>query len=532
MEGKLRRRTCKTGLTTSKLLGGTVLCGKSAMATVWKLRALVPSPSLDLNPWRGAAPAARSAACSSTVRLDLVDGKTHSKSLRDSLSTGQLLALVLMYIGYVASTSSSSSIEVALPALAMDPSVHLDAAQLAQALAAGQMATVLGKFGAGFAVDWRGDSAFAEALMATGTMLLGLVLALQAGWLSVALGCFVMLKLCKAAVGPAKTTAAKRIFPSCIFARVWGVLVTSSRVGATCGGFMLAPLVAGGWYYPPVAVGVFMIVMGVGSLVGLRAVVMSVPESPRTAKSELAAESSAVGMRELMRICLQDRRLMLLLGSETMLLALVDISGLIPLYISTSPRFQLSLSAGAALSAAYPAGMAVSTLLAGFAYDAAAPAARVWGFLATGLAGTCAFLMVGAAETPESLLVGLFAAGAAIAPAKYILPTIYLVENAPHGHAGKLLSLKDVPGYFCSCLLLGATGHIVGHDGGGWPRFFALTVRALHFPFSHSFSHTHLKSPCAEQGAMMAVSTVCICMHVLGGVHHQGEGEAPKRNVS
>ena len=25
------------------------------------------------------------------------------------------------------------------------------------------------------------------------------------------------------------------------------------------------------------------------------------------------------------------------------------------------------------------------------------------------------------------------------------------------------------------------------------------TVRALHFPLSHSFSHTNLKSPCAEQ---------------------------------
>ena len=116
--------------------------------------------------------------------------RTRTTSLRDSLSTGQLLALALMYVGYVASTSSSSSIEVALPALAIDPSVNLDAAQLAQALAAGRMATVLGKFGAGFVVDWRGDSAFAEALVSTGAMLLGMVVALYAGWLCVALGCF------------------------------------------------------------------------------------------------------------------------------------------------------------------------------------------------------------------------------------------------------------------------------------------------------------------------------------------------------
>ena len=146
--------------------------------------------------------------------------------------------------------------------------------------------------------------------------------------------------------------------------------------------------------------------------------------------------------------------------------------------------------------------MAVSTLAAGFAYDAAAPTMRVWGFLATGLVGTCAFLMVGAADTPELLVVGLFTAGAAIAPAKYILPTIYLVENAPRGHAGKLLSLKDVPGYFCSCVLLGTTGWIVGDDGAGWPRFFALA------------------------GGMMALSTVCICLHVLGGQASEAEVDA------
>lgn len=431
-----------------------------------------------------------------------------SKSLRASLSTGQLLALALMYVGYVASISSSSSIEVALPALAIDPSVNLDATQLAQALAAGQMATVMGKFGAGFAVDWRGDSAFAEALISTGTMLLGMVLALQADYLSVALGCFVMLKLCKAAVGPAKTTVAKRIFPSSIFARVWGILVTSSRVGATCGGFVLAPLVADGWYYPPVAVGVFMILMGICCMVGLRALMMNVPESPRGNQGELTDNSSTVGLRELMWICLYDRRLMLLLGSETMLLALVDISGLIPLYISTSPRFHLSLSVGAALSVAYPAGMAISTLSAGFAYDAAGPHLRVWGFLGTGLAGACAFLMVGAAETPQALLVSLFAAGAAIAPAKYILPTIYIVETAPRGHAGKLLALKDVPGYFCSCILLGTAGHIVGDDGAGWPFFFALTT------------------------GMMVVSTVCICLHVLGGLQSKSEGDTQKHKVS
>ena len=36
------------------------------------------------------------------------------------------------------------------------------------------------------------------------------------------------------------------------------------------------------------------------------------------------------------------------------------------------------------------------------------------------------------------------------------------------------------------------------------------TVRALHFPLSHSFSHTNLKSPCAEQAVMIPAYLGCI----------------------
>jgi hypothetical protein len=42
--------------------------------------------------------------------------------------------------------------------------------------------------------------------------------------------------------------------------------------------------------------------------------------------------------------------------------------------------------------------------------------------------------------------------------------------------------------------LLTEAGMQVWHNG-GWG-----SVRALHFRLSHSFSHTNLKSPCAEQG--------------------------------
>lgn len=353
-----------------------------------------------------------------------------ARGLWDSLSAGQLSAFALLYISYVGSISSTSSIEVSLPALALDPSVSLDAAQLARALAAGQMATVAGKLGSGFVIDWRGDRAFPEAMISTGLMLMATVAALHTGWLSVALACFVCVKLCKAAVGPAKATSAKRVFPPRVFARLWGILVTASRVGATCGSLMLAPLAPLGWYWPPLTVGFFMTVMGIGSFIGMRAIMPTTEPPPTCASSD---GPSKVGLIELLRGCMRDHRLLLIVGSEAVLLAVVDISSLIPLFISSSPQFDISLTAGAALSSLYPAGMAISTISAGFVYDAAPPTARFGGFLLAGLAGAGAFLLVGAARTPYSLAVALFLAGAAIAPAKYILPTIYVMDNAPAG---------------------------------------------------------------------------------------------------
>ena len=53
-------------------------------------------------------------------------------------------------------------------------------------------------------------------------------------------------------------------------------------------------------------------------------------------------------------------------------------------------------------------------------------------------------------------------------------------------------------------------------QGLGWPALSELVmrwfqpVRALHFPLSHSFSHTNLKSPCAEQAVRReSASTSC-----------------------
>ena len=42
------------------------------------------------------------------------------------------------------------------------------------------------------------------------------------------------------------------------------------------------------------------------------------------------------------------------------------------------------------------------------------------------------------------------------------------------------------------------------------PIVFGTQVRALHFPLSHSFSHTNLKSPCAEQAVMIPAYLGCI----------------------
>jgi MFS family permease len=201
-----------------------------------------------------------------------------------------------MYAAYMVAIWSSSSFEIAQPAALADPNFSLTVEEIATALALGQVATVVGKLCIGFFIDARGAAAaFYEALLAMAALMLLLVNFVSCGLNSLALASFALYKIAKSAVWPAMGKASKAAFPSAIFGRVWGVLVTSSRVGSVTGILVVSPLVRISWQAPIVAVAAVL----VGIVLLLRAQTATArggdgSEGIAPPVSELEASSSSI----------------------------------------------------------------------------------------------------------------------------------------------------------------------------------------------------------------------------------------------
>jgi hypothetical protein len=338
----------------------------------------------------------------------------------------------------------------------------------------------------------------------------------------------------QAAVWPSLGKAAKANFPSTVFGRVWGLLVTSSRVGAVTGMVVVSPLVRCvgcrpppppprrapppnrtfwlldflvcnactghdieqrhgparlGWQYPILAVAAMLVVIAGLLCQQTRRTPAPLPLSgaQRPAKISLVAAAKLYG---------RDPQLGLVIASEAMLLTVMDTSYLLPLFFNT--ELAVSLDQSARLASLFPLGMTLATVAAGFPFDAMAPNKRAAMLLGCGLSSSAAYstlALTGQQAPPWVAGLLLFFAGAGFAPAKYLPSTIYVLENVEPAHSGKVLALMDVPGYIVSAL------------------FFRLYPKLAATRWGWGAVWTSI-------GAMVAVSTVCICCQQLR-MHHQ-----------
>ena len=80
---------------------------------------------------------------------------SRSSASSSAITPRQVALLAAMYLAYVINVCSSSAVEIAVPLLAADDGVALGMAELSSGMAAGQVATVLGKVVAGPVVDGR-----------------------------------------------------------------------------------------------------------------------------------------------------------------------------------------------------------------------------------------------------------------------------------------------------------------------------------------------------------------------------------------
>jgi sugar phosphate permease len=345
-----------------------------------------------------------------------------------------------MYIAYMMSVFNSVSFEVSMPAV-VDSDLDIDSQDFGFAIAVGQVATVTGKIFCGFVVDKRGASAaFYEALLLMGVVTFLGVVCMQIGLRSGALACFFLLKLAKSAVWPAMAKAAKAAFDSAIFGRVWGVLVTSSRVGAVCGAVILSPFVMIGWAWPALIVGA-----GLVTTAGILRLFIRHDAEQTTGLMSPAGKAPTISMREALRLYGKDTGLWLIVASEGMLLTVMETGTLVPLYMHS--RLGVELDEAARFYSLFPLGMVIFTAAGGFMYDALPPARRADMLLLLGLSSATSYVLLASASSPRIAGLLLFCAGGCFAPAKYLPPTIYTLEHVDSQHSGKVIALMDVPGY-------------------------------------------------------------------------------------
>ena len=364
-----------------------------------------------------------------STSVDEPDNMSVGKPLRALMSNQKIALLATMYLSYVMAIFSSSSLEVSMPAALDDRALGLNQTDFALALSAGQIATVVGKIFCGFVVDLRGaTTAFYEALLLIGIIMFVGIACVSAGLNKLALLSFVGMKLAKSAIWPAMAKAAKAAFDSSIFGRVWGVLVTSSRFGAVSGGLVLSPVVLFGWAWPG------LLVAGGCVLAAVALRVQTIRDQFRPSMtgqhvqaSGLKSPNSAISMRDAVKLYGRDSKLLLLVASEGMLLAVMDTSSLIPLYLHN--QLGIALDEAARVASLFPLGMVCATFVGGFMYDALTPHRRANMLCGLGVCSAGSYALF-ATET-SAWLAGmlLFCAGACFAPAKYLPPTIYTLEN-------------------------------------------------------------------------------------------------------
>lgn len=322
------------------------------------------------------------------------------------------LLLPSLYVGYLLSVASSSSIELAIPMLYADTSVDISAEDVARGLAAGQVATVVGKLIAGFVVDTRGAAAYAEVLLSVGVCMLVGTAALSSSWRHAALASFLLYKVCKACAWPAMAKAAKVGFPASDLASAWSVLVTSSRVGAVLGGATLGPVAAAaGWACPILTVAAGLLVAPWLAAAQLRRVTIGRP----CASAQTAGRH---GIVTALSTVLSQPQLCLIFGSEAMLLAVMDASSLFPLYLTTPTHTggAIDIATAARLAAAFPLGIVVSLCTGEHMMtwlSRQLTHGRIIFFCASGLIASCAFaaLALWIDITPSQIALLLFVVG-------------------------------------------------------------------------------------------------------------------------
>lgn len=368
----------------------------------------------------------------------------------------ELIILLCMYLGYTSFMVCRNTAIVASPEMIADPTISLDEESYGQLMAYHSIGGVVGKLTTGFAVDmWGGRAVFLLMLGLTSVTTAGFALVDKFGAMA---GFNLLGQAAKSGGWPAMAAIIRDWYPADKHGRVWGVISTSSRVGVMTATLFLGHLLSLGvaWrtlFWVSAGIGGSMLALGFVLLksgpaeVGLEPVFSETPEQP-TGQHRLQGMTYA----QALPIFARSPRVWLICGSMVFTTMIMDFLTFIPLYFTQT----LKLDSGGAgqASTAFPAGMFLAVLGAGFLYDRLSKKQRIWavgGLLTSGLLSIAVMLSLLDARLPGNqayniCLLAVFWLGVAVAPAYYLPMSVFSISfGGPF--CGFLICLFDMFGY-------------------------------------------------------------------------------------
>lgn len=389
-----------------------------------------------------------------------------------------------MYLGYTCFMICRNTAIVASPEMIADPALSLDEERYGQLMAYHSAGGVLGKLTTGFAVDrWGGRAIFLLMLGLTAATTAGFALVSRFGALA---GFNLLGQAAKSGGWPAMAALIRDWYPSHKHGRVWGVISTSSRVGVMTATLFLGYLLGQGvaWrslFWVSAGLASAMLILGLLVLksgpeaVGLPPVDSELPEGEANPEQPQAVHRlQGTPFAAALPVFATSPRVWLICGTMVFTTMLMDFLTFVPLYFSQT----LSLDSGAAGQAAtaFPLGMFLAVLGAGFLYDKLGRWQRIWaigGLLASGLVSLVVmYTLLDAGLSAQSTyllcLAAVFWLGVAVAPAYYLPMSIFSISfGGPF--CGFLICLFDMFGYGGAVLFNYYGGTVI--KSYGWSGF-------------------------------------------------------------
>ena len=383
-----------------------------------------------------------------------------------------------MYLAYATSMVLRMIPTVAGTSIRADESLGINLEQWGKVLAAGTCGAMLGKFICGWAADrFGGKRTFAVALFVASAFV-GLF-AMSSTLLMFQVMFFVTL-MAQAAGWPSMTKIIVNWVPVNQYGRVWGILSTSSRVGALTATFLLGSLLTWtSWR------GMLWLATAAGFVVAV-IYVLRMRERPSPVNARQAVEASSepadaaahpfdgLSLPRVIARMLMSLRFWLICASLMGLTILWDFLLLAPMCLQDT--LGLSVPQASRAASAFPLGSLISVLAGGFLFDRLGRARMAWcmaGLMTVATACLLTFAWLPGWDLSENSrlvasIILLFVFGLCVSPCYYIPVSVFSIAfGGPR--SGFLVAILDAVGFAATAGFYYFGGGIAQNHG--WPLF-------------------------------------------------------------